>query len=174
MRIEDLDNLVSWIQAMRILCLWRKEASSLKEDMRPLVLNCRMEEERLEEEGLGVGGGGGGVGGGVGEGGGEGGGGGGGREVGGGKVGGGEGGWIGGGEVGGGGGEHVGHFQVGEYADVDGRFEQGRWVHFLQELQRKEPDLRIGLKQTEQGNNLRLGGPGLGWMSPQLRRKAGM
>ena len=82
-----------------------------------------------------------------------------------------------GGEGGGGegAGRHEGHTQDGECSLMEGRLEQEGWVHFLQELQKMDPsDLRMGLLQTEQGKILRLGGPGLGWMSPQLRRKEGM
>ena len=49
-----MESLVSWMQAIGILCLWMKEESSLKEERRPLQLNCRIEEEG-EEAALGVG-----------------------------------------------------------------------------------------------------------------------
>ena len=60
------------------------------------------------------------------------------------------------------------------YSLREDKLEQKGWTHSWQKLHWKEPwDLRIGLLQTGQGNILRLGGPGLGWMSPQLRRKDG-
>ena len=37
--MEDLESLVSWMQAKRILCLWRKDESLLKEEIIPFVLN---------------------------------------------------------------------------------------------------------------------------------------